>query len=172
MTINSVSSQVVSSVSSTSPSTSQTSSTTDVAAASDASGVTVDISKPGQLMRELDSLAQTDPTKFKAVTAEIAQQLKDAASSQSGGRADFLSKLADRFQSASDSGNADGLKPESHGGHHHHGHHRMRAADGSEGMGSTGAGPDTSVGQTIQQIISSALGGTSSTNANSSTPTG
>ena len=125
------------------------------------SGVAVDISKPGQLMSELDSLAQSDPGKFKAVTANIAQQLKDAASSQSGARADFLNKLADRFSTASQSGNASDLNPnagKAHGGHHHGGGHRAHASGGADQSGTTGAGPDDSLGQIIQGIISSAIG--------------
>jgi hypothetical protein len=131
-------------------------------------GVAVDISKPGQLMGQLDSLAQSDPDKFKAVTADIAQKLKDAASSQTGARADFLSKLADRFSTASESGNASDLNPgagKPHGGHHGGGHHRVHATGTADQPGATGAGPDDSMGQLIQGIISSALGTTSATAA-------
>ena len=75
------------------------------------SAVSVDLSKPGQLFSQLQNLAQTDPTKFKEVTAEIASQLKDAAASQTGKQADFLNELAGRFDAASQSGKMSDLKP-------------------------------------------------------------
>lgn len=135
-------------------------------------GVNVDISKPGQLMSQLSALAQSDPDQFKSVTANIAQQLKDAASSQSGAAADFLNKLADKFGNASQSGNASALAPAG-GGHHHHGgggHHRIQAAasDGSAGAATGGGGG--ALGQLVQGIISSALDGAADGTTDGSTP--
>ena len=129
-------------------------------------GVNVDISKPGQLMSELGSLAQSDPGKFKDVTADIAKQLKSAASSQSGSQADFLNKLADRFSAASQSGDVSDLTPKAgkpRGGHQHGGHHGMHAAEAGGGAPGGGAGPGGGggVGQLVQGIISSSLDGTS-----------
>ena len=125
-------------------------------------GVTVDISKPGQLMGELTSLAQTDPDKFKTVTTQIAQQLKDAASSQSDSAAGVLNKIADRFGAASQSGNASDLTPDLNQAHaHHHSHggdHRAQGLGSTGQAGATGAGSSDSVRQTVQDIISSALG--------------
>jgi hypothetical protein len=125
-------------------------------------GVSVDISKPGQLLSDLDSLAQSDPDKFKAVTGDIAKKLKDAAAAQTGGRADFLNKLADRFSAASQSGNASDLTPpnagKAHAHHGHGGHHRAAAAGAA---GQPGA-PDDSVANLIQGIVSSSLSSTSS----------
>jgi len=134
------------------------SSATSVALTTPTSGVSVDISKPGQLMSQLSALAQSDPAQFKSVTASIAQQLQDAASSQSGTAADALNKLADRFSNASQSGNASDLAPA--GGHHHHGggggHHRVHAAASDDSTSAvTGS---SSVAQLVQGIISSALG--------------
>jgi hypothetical protein len=130
-------------------------------AAPAASGVTIDISKPGQLFGQLSSLADTDPAKFKAVAADIAQKLKDAAGAQSDGRADFLSKLADRFTSAAQSGNASDLAPatgKAHGGHHHGGGHlRTKAVGGPDQAGATGQGAGDNLAQEIQGIISGAL---------------
>ena len=116
MPINSVSSggpslsdiQAVTSAAATAASTAASSA---VATATTSNGVSVEISKFGQLRSELDSLAQSDPEKFKAVTADIAQKLKDAAGNETGGKANFLNKLADRFNSASQSGNAADLSP-------------------------------------------------------------
>jgi hypothetical protein len=138
--------------------------TNALASADAANGVNVDISKPGQLFSQLSSLAQNDPDQFKAVSADIAQKLKDAAGSASGGQADFLNKIADRFQSASQSGNVSDLAPPNagkarhHGGHHGGGHHG----------GSTGGGGGGSAGQTIEGIISSALSAASSSSSSSS----
>jgi hypothetical protein len=128
------------------------------------SGVNVDISKPGQLFSDLSSLAETDPDKFKAVTADIAQKLKTAAGSATGSQADTLNKIADRFQAAAQSGNASDLAPPSAGkaqggGHHHHGHHRGHSGGGGGG---------DAIAQTVQGIISGALGSSSSS---SSSPT-
>ena len=98
MSINSVSS--TSSVYSVQATTFDASSDTASAVTTPTSGVSVDISKPGQLMSQLSSLAQSDPCQLKSVTASIAQQIQDAASSQSGAAADALNKLADRFPAA------------------------------------------------------------------------
>jgi hypothetical protein len=137
-----------------------------VGSSSAASGVSVDISKPGQLLSSLTSLATSNPAQFKSVTATIAQQLKDAASSQSGSSADFLNKLADRFSTASQSGKASDLTPDpgkAHAHHGHHGgHHHAQASSGSSSGGSgaataTGAGAPDSVGSIVEGIISNAL---------------
>ena len=127
-------------------------------------GVNVDISKPGQLMASLSALAQSDPEKFKKVTADIAKKLEDAAG-QSGAGADFLKKLADRFNAASQSGSADSLAPEAGKARGHHpggGHHRAHAAGGSNGGGAPGTGPNDGIAALVQGIISTALGQTSS----------
>lgn len=156
----------ISSVSSTSPSTVIQATTARAGSVTDsddvqATGVNVDISKPGQLMAELADLAKTDPEKFKTVTAQIAQQLKTAAGSASGGSAAMLGKIADRFSAAAQSGNASDLAPpdsgraqKHHGGHHHHAEGGVTSATGGTG----GAQPNP-VSETVQSIISAALQG-------------
>jgi hypothetical protein len=129
---------------------------------SSTSAVSIDLSKPGKLFSELQSLASSDPAKFKAVTADIASQLKDAASSTTGKQADALNKIADRFEAASQSGKASDLVPAGNQGQHvHHGghHHHAQAAAASDQTGS-GTSND-SVIQTVQQIIANALGNVS-----------
>jgi hypothetical protein len=129
------------------------------------SAVSVDLSKPGQLFSQLQNLAQTDPPKFKEVTAEIASQLKDAASTHTGKQADFLNALAGRFDAASQSGNVSDLKPPQAqaqaqaSGHHHH-HHHAQGAGSAQSSSSSQAGAD-SVLQLVQGIISNALGSVS-----------
>jgi hypothetical protein len=134
---------------------------TPVSSPDAANGVNVDISRPGQLFSQLSSLAQSNPDQFKSVTADIAQKLKDAASSASGSHADFLDKIADRFQAASQSGNVSDLAPpqggRAHGHRHHGGHHH------GGGGASTGGEGGESVGQIVQGIISGALSSVSST---------
>lgn len=130
-------------------------------------GVTVDISKPGQLFGQLSSLATSDPDKFKQVTADIAQKLKDAASSQDGKGADFLTQLANRFSAASQSGSAADLGPPRAQGHHGgHGHHHRHAQSAGNGSSSSAVGQQSGdasqIFQTVEGIISDALDGTSS----------
>jgi hypothetical protein len=121
-------------------------------------GVSVDLSKPGQLMSQLADLAQSDPTKFKAVTAEIAQKLKAAAGAATGPEAAVLNKLADRFDAASQSGKASDLAPQQAAGHHHHhgGSYNKQGIPATTDDGSSGA--DT-IAETVQGIISGALNG-------------
>jgi hypothetical protein len=161
MTISSVSSSSIGGVAGIDPTTTPA---TTVGSTDATSGVTVDISKPGQLFSQLSSLASSDPDKFKTVTADIAQKLKDAAGSQDGKRADFLNQLADKFSAASQSGSAADLAPpRAHG--HHGGHHRhQQSADSSGGSGqpSGGAGGPAGLFQSVESIISDALQGTSS----------
>lgn len=129
------------------------------------SAVSVDLSNPGQLFSQLQSLSQSDPAKFKQVTAEIASQLKDAASSQTGKQADFLNSLASRFETASQSGKASDLAPPNsqgaqahHGGHHHH---HVQAASTTGQASASGQASADSVFQIVQGIIANALGGAS-----------
>ena len=125
-------------------------------------GVAVDVSKPGQLMSQLADLAKSDPTKFKAVTAQIAEKLRAAAATAGGQEGAALGKLADRFDAASQSGNASDLAPSQARGHHHHHHHGggsydksgSAAPDGDAAGGGTGS---DSIAQTVQGIISGAL---------------
>lgn len=85
------------------------------------------VSQMGSLMSELQQLSKSDPTKFKQVTSEIADKLK-AEAGDATGKADFLNKLADKFQEASKTGDMSSLKPDqgkqgAKGAHHHHGQH-------------------------------------------------
>ncbi|HEY2902693.1 MAG TPA: hypothetical protein VGL59_19070 [Polyangia bacterium] len=163
MSISSVSSSTISGITPFDP---QTTPTTASGSTDDVAGVTVDISKPGQLFSQLSSLASSDPDKFKTVTADIAQKLKDAAGSQTGKQADFLNQLADKFGAASQSGSASDLPaPRAHGhhggGHHHHAQAASGSSDSAGQSGSSAAGGPGGVFQTVESIISNALEGTS-----------
>ena len=119
-------------------------------------GVSVEISKLGQLRSDLSSLAQSDPAQFKAVTADIAQKLKDAAAGETGSRANFLNKLAGRFDGASQNGDASDLSLAGRArGHHHHGGHHHGRGGGFDVHGDDGG---ASVSDVVQGIISGALG--------------
>lgn len=82
--------------------------------ASDQNGAS-GVSKLGSYMKQLEELQSSDPTKFKEVTAEIAQKLKDAAQTATDngddGQAEALSDLADQFTTASENGSMPDLRP-------------------------------------------------------------
>jgi HSP90 family molecular chaperone len=86
-------------------------------------GDSTEMSEVAKLMKELGDLQKSDPAKFKEATAEIAQKLKDAASKTTGGQADLLNGLANKFDQASQTGSMSALQPPAapgqHGGHHH-----------------------------------------------------
>jgi hypothetical protein len=118
--------------------TTSTSSTDPTASASSAS-----VTPLGQFMSKLDSLAASDPDKFKALTSQIAGELTSAAQSTSGPQADFLNQLSQKFTDASQSGDASGLHA-SRGHHHGGGHHRTQAYDAqnaSDGSATTPVDP-------------------------------
>jgi len=131
-------------------STSSIHDTSQLSGAQSASGtpaVSDDVSGLGSLMSQLQQLSQTDPAKFKQVTAEISDKLKTEAGQASGQQAQFLSQLSDKFAQASQSGNLSALEPPKHaGGHHHHGHHAHAASQ------SQPSSPDS-----VESIIASAL---------------
>jgi hypothetical protein len=108
------------------------------------------ISPEGGLFGELASLAHSDPAQFKKVAEEVSQKLKDAASQATGDQAKFLSKMADRFGQAAQTGDMSALKPEKAGGAHPH-HHKH----GDSGQDQSGT--QSSPFQTISQVISSSL---------------
>jgi len=132
-------------------------------------GISVQMSPMGGLMNELTSLAQSDPDKFKQVTAQISQQLTDAAAQQSGHAADFLTKMADRFKQASQSGNASDLSPQGHHGPHqaggHHAHKQYAQADDPTGQSTDPNNSRAAVMKSVEDIISQALQATTAATA-------
>jgi hypothetical protein len=65
----------------------------------------------GDLMKQLDDLAESDPEKFKTTTSNIADQLNELASTLSGDEASKVSELASKFTEAAKSGNSSALRP-------------------------------------------------------------
>lgn len=112
-----------------SSSSSSTSSTTGTS-----SSDSTTLSGPAQLYNELQQLASSDPTAFKQVAAQIAQQLETAAgesgssgtssisgsssssSSSSSGVNQMLANLASKFEQAAETGNVTVLQPPSESG--------------------------------------------------------
>ena len=91
---------------------------------SSSDATTSQLSGPARWMSELANLQKTDPDKFKQVTSEISDKLKQEASSATSQQATFLNNLADKFSQASQSGSMSSLQPpagvQGHHGHHHH----------------------------------------------------
>jgi hypothetical protein len=109
MNISSLTSRLLTSLTSKNPSksSSSVSSTEAMPAAPDQAG----ISKGGELMKQLSELAQSDPEKFKRVAANIADQLKELADTQTGEAKSHLTDMASSFEAASKSGSMEDLKP-------------------------------------------------------------
>jgi hypothetical protein len=74
----------------------------------------VHMSEGAQMLQKLSALAKDDPAKFKEITASISEQL-GAEAEKGGDGAEFLQRMADRFASASQSGDASTLQPPHHG---------------------------------------------------------
>jgi len=94
-------------------------------------GASFQSSKAADLFNKLSQLQASDPAKFKAVTADIANKLKAAAAQTTGAQAQHLNDLAAKFQQASDTGDMTALQPaQQQQGHHHH-HHYASQTTGS-----------------------------------------
>jgi len=114
------------------------------------------VSGPAKWMSELQDLQKTDPDKFKQVTSEIADRLRQDASSATGQQATFLNKLADKFQQASQSGDMSSLQPPAGAsGHHGHHHHVQKYAAQQQSAGADASGTQQQVD--LAQIIQSSL---------------
>jgi len=126
-----------------------------------------------KLMSTLQQLQQSDPAKYKEVTAQIATKLQEAAKSALDNgdtkASDQLNQLAKDFSDASASGQLPNVTDLAHAvGHHHHHHHGRppAAADGSSDTGAAASGAvsssnsgaaqnDTTAAQLLQQLVSS-----------------
>jgi hypothetical protein len=73
------------------------------------------ISKLGRYMMQLEELQQSDPTKFKEVTSDIAKRLREAAQKASDDgdtrTSELLTDLAEKFEQASETGTLPELRP-------------------------------------------------------------
>jgi hypothetical protein len=116
-------------------------------------------------MSQLQNLAKSDPTRFKAVTQNISEQLStEAKSATNSQQSKFFTDLSDKFAEASKSGSMSSLKFD--GGSHPHTGNTSSALgkySGHENSGMSGAFSQ------VGSIISNALANVGSTTAASST---
>jgi hypothetical protein len=117
------------------------------------------ISPLGQILSTLQQLQESDPTKYKQVTAQIATNLQNAAQTAKSdgltGAATELNQLSSDFANASSSGQLPNIQDlsqavdQSGGGRHHH-HHSASSSAGSETSSSS---TSTSTNQTQQDSL-------------------
>lgn len=107
------------------------------------------VSQRAQLMHQLQQLAQSNPEKFKQVTAALAQELSDAAGQASGAQAQHLTDLSKAFDQASQTGQLP-QRPEH--AHHHHG-------AGAQGVKQYQRQQGSGAASQLDQLISAALNG-------------
>ncbi len=120
---------------------------------STASGSTsTSVSNKAKLQQQLQQLQQTDPAKFKQVTADIASKLQEEAKQVGGSQGQALSKVADTFQQASQTGSLPDLKS---GGHHHH--HGGGGGGGAATPTSTVSSPASAAATAYQQSGGSSI---------------
>jgi hypothetical protein len=127
---------------------------TDTASGTSGPASSVEISKPGQLFGKLQSLAESDPAKFKELMADAATKLKSAAeNSTNSDQQKFLTDLASKFQKASETGDTSAIKPEHHGGHRR----GQGGAAGSYGQppSEPPTRPDSSTGELLKSVFES-----------------
>ena len=161
MNVSSISSTAVAQ-STSSVSLAQTPSPADASSATDASSSTR-FSKMGDLMKQLQSLATSDPAKAKSVMSTIASQLTDKANATGDSR---MKALADKFSQAAQTGDMSSLQPPAQGAQgaqgapagQHHGHHHHGGSDQSKAQSYTSTDQDPM--QQVESIISNALGST------------
>lgn len=118
-----------------------------------------------QMMSELQQLQQTDPTKYRQVTQQIATSLQSASqTAQAQGNttaATQLGQLAADFTDASKSGQLPNIQDlaQAVGGQHHHHHHHAHAAaadsDSTAGASSSTSSStsSSSASQTMSQLL-------------------
>jgi len=133
---------------------------------------TATISTPGQLFGELQQLSQQDPSKFKAVAAQLATIFQNGASQASGPQAQFLTQLANQFTQASQTGTlqspqsaqpAAGVSAAT-GGHHHHHHHHGGGGGGALAIGGDSSDVDQAY-QSALSVVTQATGGSSTSSS-------
>ena len=165
--MSSVSSVNSNSVTYTPPLASVASSTSASASASaSSSGASAQLSGFGQLMSQLQSLEQSNPSQAQQVLSTIADKLNSEAQSAGGTQGQHLSALAQKFEQASQTGDLSGLKPPTAptaaqsgvSGHHHGGHHHSSQSYSGQAQSSDG----DSLLSMMESVMSSVTGASSS----------
>jgi hypothetical protein len=155
-TLNSLNSSLLSEIQNYNSTPTQTSARTSSNSSTTASD-TVDFSQVSQLFQDLKQLETSNPTEFKQVTTDAANQLRAAASQTTDPQqAAFLNNLAERFQTAATTGNLSALEPSSSStsmsgdgnGYRPHGHHHHVGGDTST-TGANQSQVDTTASSTV-----------------------
>ena len=115
------------------------------------------VSTFSQLLSKLNDLSQSDPAKFKTLTAQIASQLKTAAGNATGSDAQALNKLSGEFAQASSDGNISALEPsrqtQSSGSVHHRHHHGGAEAYQANASSDTASTAQSSSLESVLQTV-------------------
>jgi hypothetical protein len=119
----------------------------------------------GKLMKQLESLQQSDPEKFKATAAQIADKLesaaKEAAATGDSQQASALNDLASKFKTASETGKMPDLRPPGdsdgvrHAGGHHGGRPHMGPPPSDDDSTSSTTNSSTDATSSIAELLSS-----------------
>jgi hypothetical protein len=113
-----------------------------------------------QMLSTLQQLQQTDPTKYKQVTQQIATNLQSAAqTAQADGNtvaANQLNQLATDFTNASTTGQLPNIQDlgQAMNGHSHHHHHHAHSASADPDGSSSASSSSGSTSQTLSQLLS------------------
>lgn len=116
------------------------------------------ISGMSQLFSQLAALAKDDPEQFKAACSEIAAQLTTAAAEASDEEAEALTRMAEQFSAAAESGDASDLQPPKPP----EGAAPPSGAYPAEGSDATVEEARKAAGDLLEQICQNVLGGSSS----------
>jgi len=113
-----------------------------------------------QMLSTLQQLQQTDPTKYKQVTQQIATNLQSAAqTAQADGNtvaANQHNQLATDFTNASTTGQLPNIQDlgQAMNGHSHHHHHHAHSASADPDGSSSASSSSGSTSQTLSQLLS------------------
>lgn len=120
------------------------------------------LSQNGQSMSQLQQLASSNPSEFKAATQKISTDLATAAKSETDpAKSKFLEKLSEKFAQASQSGKMPALQP--HSGGIKHGQMGGGSSVAGKYAGQQMSGMFSQVGSIISNDLSSFAGASAST---------
>jgi hypothetical protein len=144
--------------------------TNSVSSAATLQDSTSDISPMAMFLSNLQQMQQQNPGQFKQITANIADQLQQAAkNAQSQGNsawANQLNQLASQFQTASTTGQmpaVQSLQQAGMSGHHHHGGHHHSTQASQTDLSSLFQTQNTNTNsQDLASIFTSAMAGSTS----------
>jgi hypothetical protein len=157
-------------------------------AATSASGVTLPqdnaphISPFAQILSTLQNLQQTDPSKYQQVTAQIATNLQNAATTATANgdtaQAAQLNQLATDFTNASQNNTMPNISDlakamsGAHGHHHHHHAHAPASSSDSDAVtnGSSAANSSSTSATDLSKLISAFFTNSASSAQNSLDP--